>query len=232
MKAVPGFVFCFSVVFISSGAFGNSTQVHPPVELGKCIPTFTDSASEESLAKIEAQRAELKNVEVLARLIFSEALSSGYWNSRCEADSSKELMESIGWGILNRVKTSRSKQPYFDVVFKKQQFRTSFSGRGRNSFAVFFLCPLKADDYLRFAKKKLPASDLYQQAEEIARQIVAQFEASGIPPRFQGIQNFFYPKSEFFGELRPSWAKNPVPEKNRGYLNLLRSKNPCVEFYR
>jgi hypothetical protein len=205
-----------------------------PAELGRCIPQKDSfNGTEETYARREAEKARLSDHEVLARLIFSESLSTGYWRRQCNAPSDKLIMETIGWGIMNRVeKFKQNSDPYYDVVFQKNQFRTSFSTKKNNPFAASFLCPLKAQDYLDRAGTNASALDLYREAKSISKKIVDQFKTHGIPLSFRGITNFFYPKSEFFGELRPSWAKNSIPEKNLGYLDLLKSRAPCVEFYK
>jgi hypothetical protein len=186
----------------------------------------------------EAEKAKLSEAEVLARLIFSETLSSGYWRQLCKAPSTEALFTSVGWGIVNRVKKARGSQAYFDTVFAPGQFRTSFSsakkeidgfnGKITNPFAVAFLCPHRAQKYLNHSSQQPSAIILFEKALGVAKQIT---EASEIPAKYRGITNFFYPKSEFFGEMRPSWAKNAVATKNQGYRDLLGTDKPCVEFY-
>lgn len=196
------------------------------VELNECKPHL---GSEEVSARRAAEKAKLSDAEVLARLILSESLSTGFWKGRCEASSSRDLMEAIGWGILNRVKKNR----YYDVVFQKNQFRTSFSGKKGNPFAVTFLCPLKGQTYLDQSQLKDSATGLYSLAQEVAQKQIELFEKEKkIPSRFRGITNFFYPKSEFFGESRPAWAKNSDPTRNPGYFALFQTPRPCAEFYR
>lgn len=181
--------------------------------------------------RFAAVKANLSPNEILARLIFSEALSTGYWKERCTADSEDDIMILIGWGVLNRLKAKTS-DSYFNVIFAKDQFRTSFSSKRKNPFAEAFLCPLKAQDYLDMTSKKGNSALLYKKAQAIADELVSTYDQSGIPKDFQGMTNFFYPYSEFFGEMRPPWAKNKDPKKNKGYLSHLNgSKKPCVEAY-
>jgi hypothetical protein len=214
-------------------AFGLSTS-DPVIQLGKCQQQVDSvTKTEERYVRLEAEKAALTQQEVLARLIFSEALSTGYWKKRCEAPSSEKLMEGIGWGILNRIQDERSHlNPYFEVIFKKNQFRTSFSSKKKNPFALAFLCPLRAQNYLDSISPELSAHTLYHQAQQVAGRLIRDFKHQGIPPKFQKITHFFYPQSEFFGELRPSWAKKKGTSSNLSYRNLFNSENPCVEFYR
>ncbi len=207
-------------------------------ELGGCVPGSASAGSEEAHARSEAEKAKLSDSEVLARLIFSEALSSGYWRGLCNASSTEALFTSIGWGIVNRVKKSSGSDALFDTVFARGQFRTSFSsakkaidgfsGKITNPFAAAFLCPHRAQIYLNQSSQQPSAIILFEKAHAVAKEIVS---TPTIPEKYRGITNFFYPKSEFFGEMRPPWAKNSVASKNKGYRDILVGEKPCVEFY-
>lgn len=136
---------------------------------------------------------------------------------------------------MNRVKIKSltNQDAYSDVIFAKKQFSTSFSARKPNPFAIAFLCPLESQKYLDKSKKGGAAEDLFRKAFAVSSSIIRSFEANGIPEKYRGITNFFYPRSEYFGEIRPVWAKNRNPQTNRGYIDLLQVKfDPCVEFYR
>lgn len=209
-----------------------STNFSEPQSLENCTPPAT---AEESQARQQAESAGLSKEELLARLIYSESLSTGYWNQKCLAESRDAIMKSIGWGIMNRVKdkASTSLSTYMDVIFGKNQFRTSFSGKKVNPFAKAFLCPLGADVYLKTAVVKTSAAELYKKAGEIAEAIVQEYESSGIPAKYKDITNFFYPESEFFGEMRPKWAPNKNALQNKGYVDTVGAESkPCVESYR
>lgn len=205
------------------------------VELGGCKPQEdTATKSEEAFAKKEAEKNDLSKEEMLARIIYSETLSTGYWHGLCEAKSVESMMEGIGWGVMKRVQAKSKSQldPYKEAIFAPKQFRTSFSGKKENPFAEAFLCPLKSSTYLEKATVKADSKILYKQAQDIAHKIVASYDKSGLPDNYKKVTNFFYPKSEFFGEMRPSWAKDKDASKNKGYKNLLKvDKNPCIEFY-
>jgi len=218
-------------VFLFVAAFTLNVGTAAEMELSHCTPQV---GSEELYARQAAEKFNLPNEELLARIIFSEALSTGYWKKRCEAPSSAELMEGIGWGIMNRVKQYLGKgNPYREVIFQKNQFRTSFSGKKKNPFAIAFLCPMKAQEYLDETSSKPSVQLAYREAQKTARSILDQFnENKTIPSRYHGITNFFYPKSEFFGEVRPSWAKDSVVKNNKGYVSTFKSQKPCIEFYR
>ncbi|WP_413289465.1 hypothetical protein [Bdellovibrio sp. HCB337] len=206
------------------------------IELADCKPQVDPRTNtEEKFARNEAEKAGLSKEELLARLIYSEGLSTGYWKKKCNANTDDDIMKNIGWGIMNRVKTraSTTLDAYSDVIFGKNQFRTSFSRARANPFANAFLCPLKSQKYLDGATEKVDAKELYKKTQAIAESIIAEYERSGIPTTYKGITNFFYPYSEFFGEIRPEWAKDKDPSKNRGYLNILKvARKPCVESYK
>lgn len=198
--------------------------------------------NEEIYVKIKAESAGLGDAEILARLIYSEALSTGYWKNKCSAPSADDLMKSIGWSLMNRVEKIKKKpgNPYWSVVFQPQQFATSFSSnvkQGRKSFATYFMCPLKGN-YINCNSQNVcrdqTAKKIYESAVSIADKIITEYtNKTGIPAEYRGITNFFYPQSEFFGEMRPLWAKNIDPSKNKGYINILKvTDKPCVEFYR
>lgn len=210
------------------------------IELENCKPQVDKATnSEEVFARKAAEKNDLSKYEILARLIYSESLSSGYWKGTCNAHSGEDIMQAIGWGAMNRIKTklATSLNAYTDVVFAKMQFRTSFSSKKENPFAQAFLCPLKSQKYLNEITgkntAKITAEKLFKTAQETAQKIIDSYEKNGIPAEYKGVTNFFYPESEFFGEMRPAWAKNPEAAKNKGYVNILNvAQKPCVEYYR
>lgn len=214
----------------------NKPIQYAEIELANCKPQEDlKTKNEEGFAKAEAEKNDLPKEEILARLIYSETLSTGYWHGLCAAPSAEAMMEGIGWGVMKRVQAKSKSQldPYKEAIFAPKQFRTSFSGKKQNAFAEAFLCPLKSDAYLAKATVKSEAAVLYKQAQDTAKKIIATYDKSGLPENYKKITNFFYPKSEFFGEMRPSWAKDPDAAKNKGYTNILKvDKNPCIEFYK
>lgn len=222
----------------------------PPAELLHCQPAQVLAGAaagfaEEMVARKAAEVAGLGREEVLARLIFAEALSTGYWSGRCQAVSGVSLFEGIGWGVARRIRDragqgahSLSDKVVYDVVFARNQFRTSFSGRGKpNPFAQALLCPASAQAYLDQAgRRDVAVLALFDQARRVASGIVAELDshlAQGTPLRHPALRasNFFYPHSERFGEMRPPWAANSDPRRNPGYLPLGAEERPCVEFY-
>ena len=230
----------FSSELVGNGGSASVTKSNKPIqyaeiELGNCKPQEDlKTKSEEGFAKAEAEKNDLPKEEILARLIYSETLSTGYWHGLCSAPSVESMMEGIGWGVMKRVQAKSKSQldPYKEAIFALKQFRTSFSGKKQNAFAEAFLCPLKSDTYLSKATVKSEAAVLYKQAQDTAKKMIATYEKSALPAEYKKITNFFYPKSEFFGEMRPSWAKDPDAAKNKGYKNILKvDKNPCIEFY-
>jgi hypothetical protein len=229
----------FSAELVGSGGASAAKPAqainYAAIELGGCKPQEDlKTKSEEGFAKAEAEKNDLPKEEMLARLIYSESLSTGYWHGHCEAPSVKSVMKGIGWGVMKRVTAKAKSQldPYKEAIFAPKQFRTSFSGKKENAFAEAFLCPLKSDSYLDKSTINIGAAALYKQAQDIAKEIIVNYEKSGLPTEYKKITNFFYPKSEFFGEMRPAWAKDKDPSKNKGYKNILEVKqNPCIEFY-
>ncbi|RYZ79279.1 MAG: hypothetical protein EOP04_28080, partial [Proteobacteria bacterium] len=110
-------------------------------EFGTCKPQLDPKTNtEEAFARKASEASDASKAEILARLIYSEALSTGYWNGKCNAKSDADIMTGIGWGIMNRVKGKSGPDVYADVIFGKSQFRTSFSGKKENPFAEAFLC--------------------------------------------------------------------------------------------
>lgn len=253
-------VMCCALHFAQTIALADTPEI-PIVELHFCeppkVPEGIDSKSfsEEKIIKQAAMLARLDKEDVLARLIYAESLSTGFWAGLCQASGGgKAILESIAWGVAHRIMEKMEQRPQdgvsqavFDVVFAPMQFRTSFSGRGKkNPFAKAFLCPLKAQEYLSQAAQRhgsgIPqgeaetASFLFQQSRQIAKQVLDELEAhyrhgSVLPHSAIKATNFFYPKSERYGELRPSWAPNSDARLNVGYLPLGGESKPCVEFY-
>lgn len=204
-----------------------------PTELQNCRPC--EIGGEETCARAAADRAGITGEDALARLIFAEALSTGYWKNRCNAPGGQaQLLESIAWGVMNRIgRPPATSGRIKDVVFARSQFRASFSGARGNPFSTAFLCPQRAQHYLKDASpgRSRDAGAIFQSAEATTQRVIAEFNRGGIPRDRQNISNFFYPRSEHFGEIRPSWAANTDPAMNRGYSPVLGSVNPCVEFY-
>ena len=163
-------------------------------------------------------------------------MSTGYITGQCEAPGIDGLMEAIAWGVINRVQKYSPKKDdpkpdaYSHVIYQPKQFSSSFSGKNDNPFAVIFLCPMKARAYLEKAGSKENAFALYNRAKKAASEVMDKYQRSGIPVANSKLSQFFYPHSEFSTE-RPAWAKDPDPEKNKGYVNILGGQKPCVEFY-
>ncbi len=79
--AVPAFATEVASSFEDKGKSARiSIAQQAIVELGNCKPARSD---EESSARKLAEAQGLSKEEILARLIFAEALSTGYWNARC-----------------------------------------------------------------------------------------------------------------------------------------------------
>lgn len=205
-----------------------------PIDLLKCKPA---SSQEEAKAREAAEIQNFSDHEVLGRLIYSEGLATGFFAQKCKSPSADSLMEAIGWVVLNRVDkySPRRDDPksdaLFHVVFAKNQFATSFRGKS-NPFARAFLCPLEAQKYLESVKSTDNAYSIYQQAKEIAAKLLDKYQRGGIDVRFSKLNHFFFPYSESGGGKRPTWAKDPDPAKNPGYVKIIEGEKPCAEFYK
>ncbi len=87
-----------------------------------------------------AAKAKLSQKELLARLVYAEALSTGFGDAPL-------MHEAIAWGVMNRVRLAERsesmKKSYGNgirgVVFKKGQFNPAVSPR--SPFSRDFLCP-------------------------------------------------------------------------------------------
>ncbi len=209
--------------------------VTKPIEIMKCKPA---SSQEEAKAREAAEALNFSDHEVLSRLIFSETLATGYFANRCDAPGAEVLMEAIGWTIINRVDKYSPKRDdpkpdaIFHVVFQRRQFSTSFSAKNENPFARSFLCPFEAQKYLDGVSSPEDGYSLYVEAKEVAARILDQYQRKGINVRFSRVSNMYYPYSEFAGQVRPSWAKDPDPMKNKGFVKLIEGEKPCAEFYK
>jgi hypothetical protein len=208
---------------------------YKPTELLACHPGAQD---EEVAALKAAQGAKITAVEMLGRLILSESMSTGFWSGRCQSPKgSQGLLEGIGWGIANRILPQLKKLSIENAVenevFKPKNFRTSFTSKKQNPFAEIFLCPAKSNGYLVQNHHDLKVTgDLYGKSLLVAENIYETLKSGRpIPVEYQKVTNFFYPHSEIFGEVRPSWAKEPPSQANPKYLNIMGYKDPCVEFY-
>jgi len=87
-----------------------------------------------------AAKAKLSQKELLARLIYAEALSTGFGDDSL-------VHEAIAWGVMNRVRLAERsesmKRSYGGgiqgVIFKKGQFNPAVSSQ--SPFSRDFLCP-------------------------------------------------------------------------------------------
>lgn len=174
----------------------------------------------EKNARQLAIKYQLTDQNILARLIFSEGLSTGCLNHKDCSNNSEfknNIFNKIGRGISLRIKKS-----VYDVVFRKFQFRTSFSpkmsGKKKNIYAHFFLCPEASESYLKDSSIKY--EDLFQSAFIAAGEVLY---SQSIPQDYQKVTNFFYPQSPVFGNIKPRWANDS---------NLIKKiSNEWIQFY-
>jgi len=103
------------------------------------VPKCLSRGPSDSMEFVSA-KAKLPQKELLARLVYAEALSTGFGDDPL-------VHESIAWGVMNRVRLAERsesmKKSYGSgiqgVVFKKGQFNPAVSPR--SPFSLDFLCP-------------------------------------------------------------------------------------------
>ena len=110
--------------------------------LGAAVADVPKCLTRDASDSIEfvAAKAKLSQKELLARLVYAEALSTGFGDAPL-------MHEAIAWGVMNRVRlAARSesmKKSYGSdirgVVFRKGQFNPAVSTR--SPFSRDFLCP-------------------------------------------------------------------------------------------
>ncbi|MGE5843723.1 MAG: hypothetical protein ACM32K_02395 [Syntrophaceae bacterium] len=104
-------------------------------DVPKCLPRDPSDSIE-----FVAAKAKLSQKELLARLVYAEALSTGIGDNPL-------VHEAIAWGVMNRVRLAERsesmKKSYGSgirgVVFKKGQFNPAVSSK--STFSKDFLCP-------------------------------------------------------------------------------------------
>jgi len=143
-----------------------------------------------------AAKAKLSPAELLARLVYAEALSTGIGDDPL-------VHEAIAWGVMNRVRLAErsesAKRSYGSgirgVVFKKGQFNPAVSPR--SPFSKDFLCP----------KERA----LWQMAVEAAGKAMAGERNPFIQTPWEQdnglslVVNFYYPKSIQADGIHAPW---------------------------
>ncbi|OPY05517.1 MAG: hypothetical protein A4E67_01888 [Syntrophaceae bacterium PtaB.Bin038] len=157
----------------------------------KCLARDPSDTVEYTVAKARPSQREL-----LARLVYAEALSTGIGDDPL-------VHEAIAWGVMNRVRLAErsesAKRSYGSgirgVVFKKDQFNPAVSPR--SPFSKDFLCP------------KEPA--LWKMAFEAAGKVLAGGKNPFIQTLWEQenglslVVNFYYPKSVQAQGPHPPW---------------------------
>lgn len=143
-----------------------------------------------------AAKAKLSQKELLARLVYAEALSTGFGDDPI-------IHEAIAWGVMNRVclaeRSESSNRSYGSgirgVVFKKGQFNPAVSPR--SPFSKDFLCPkeralwrmaLEAADKAMAGEKNPLIQTLWEQENRLSL-----------------VVNFYYPRSVQAKGPYPPW---------------------------
>jgi hypothetical protein len=104
-------------------------------DIPKCLPRDPSDSIE-----FVAAKAKLSQKELLARLVYAEALSTGIGDDPL-------VHEAIAWGVMNRVRLAERSGSMMKsygsgirgVVFKKGQFNPAVSSK--SAFSKDFLCP-------------------------------------------------------------------------------------------
>jgi len=143
-----------------------------------------------------AAKAKLAPKELLARLVYAEALSTGFGDDPL-------VHEAIAWGVMNRVRLaerSESMKRSFGsgirgVVFRKGQFNPAVSPR--SAFSKDFLCP-KEPALWRYAL----AAAARAMAGERNPLIQTPWEHEN---NLSLVVNFYYPKSVQAKGPYPPW---------------------------
>jgi len=143
-----------------------------------------------------ATKAKLSQKELLARLVYAEALSTGIGDNPL-------VHEAIAWGVMNRVRLaerSESMKKSFGsgtrgVIFKKGQFNPAVSRK--SPFSRDFLCPKE--------------STLWRMALDAAEKAMAGEKNPLIQTPWEQennlslVVNFYYPKSVQAKGPYPPW---------------------------
>ena len=160
-------------------------------DVPKCLPRDPSDSIE-----FVAAKARLSQKELLARLVYAEALSTGIGDDPL-------VHEAIAWGVMNRVRLAERsesmKKSYGSgirgVIFKKGQFNPAVSPK--SAFSKDFLCPKERTLWLlasaaagkAMAGKKNPFIQTPWEQENNLSLVV----------------NFYYPKSIQAKGSYPPW---------------------------
>jgi hypothetical protein len=218
------FIFSFSG---ASHASGENAAAANSVCIGDLQDTSINKEYEVNARKL-AKSQRLMAEDVLARLIFSESLSTGclrHEDCNTVADFKVSILTKIAWGIAKRFKNKNNlknseqlENSVYDTVFQRAQFRTSFTPKMRggreNIYAQAFLCPEKVKNYL--ADVNINYLELFNVAQELANMVMT----SPIAGDYRFVTNFYYPKSPVFGELTPDWTKNHKPIISNDWIRM------------
>lgn len=196
-----------------------------------CIGDLDQAASSknyiENVRKL-AKAQKLSAEDILARLIFSEGLATGCLrDEECNsvAEFKINIFTKIGWSIAksfkNKANQSNPEQldrDIYNAVFKRQQFRISFTpkidNKTENIYAQTFICPERIKSYL--ADVNLNYLELLKAAQEVAVQV----SKNPIIGDYRFVTNIYYPKSPVFEKLMPKWAKNIKPIIGNKWISM------------
>ncbi|WP_413612477.1 hypothetical protein [Bdellovibrio sp. HCB-110] len=240
MNKFVGFIF-FSTVVISQARANDafcppgSNKALQKIELGKIIesPKCFKRQGDESNEAI-ADKNQLTDFEVLARLAFAEGISTNM--EKCEKYG-ESIFESIAWGVHNRVELTKSNpkweksfgKGYRGVIFKKAQFNPAVSKK--STYSTLFLCPTEH-----------PLWKVYwQHATEAANKVVTAPDENPFlkGPKTNGVSavtHFYYPQSSQATNPPVDWANLTKTKAKNAYVKNIKVNgstfsNECVQFF-
>lgn len=233
------FIYCLSLV----------VSAEPIV----CIPRQPQQNSKEAVEIFEkSQGGNLRDQEILVRLVFAETLNTNYFlDHKCE-EQGPLIAKAIAWGTMNRVRSGNvAWNSTRKTAFAPFQFPPAISET--SVFADLFTCPTLLQQnqmneqmaaqkhrFLVFAErtkrtaayeKFIPRTLEYAKvaAEEAIGGTIEQnpFLQAGIT---SSVQNFYYPLSDDVKYGNPNWNKCNQPLDNI-YIDGQKLESYCIRFF-
>lgn len=175
-------------------------------------------------AEIEKLFASLSDQEIKVRLVFAEALATG---SRCARSGDDSVLRGvtsgIAWVVQNRWNHSQSTfGKTREVIFKKQQFRSSFGGCDVAERKAL-LCPTSVSPHGE--KVWSEAKNAVLTAEQNKNNPIPATHHYFFPQHFRNSKN-----CQRWNGVRPDWAQ-PTAKVNPQSLGL-DAETQCIEFYK
>jgi hypothetical protein len=181
---------------------------------------------------------EVKEKELLTRLIFAEGLSTNFSSHEECKEKGPEIFEAIAWGVMSRVRMGEYSEKWSKkygkgikgVIFKKNQFNPAISKRSK--YSHFFMCPQKSDDWKKFWGWAKIASTTVIQNPHKSPFIESKWEKKKL---ISTVSHFYYPLSKQATKSPPKWANKKKHGSKLVYdlnINLKRIPEKCIMFFR